>query len=105
MKFSQLHSHIHKIPITILRFFTVYGPWGRPDMAIFKFTKNILNDKEIEVYNYGEMKRDFTYIDDIVWAISKLIDEVFMNLSKDNDNMSQNAPFRIITLGILSLLN
>ena len=58
---SHAYSHLYKIPITMLRFFTVYGPWGRPDMALFKFTHNILNDLEIEVYNHGNMKRDFTY--------------------------------------------
>ena len=67
------YSHIYKIPITIIRFFTVYGPWGRPDMALFKFTKRILNNEEIEIYNNGNMKRDFTYIDDLVDGITSIL--------------------------------
>ena len=63
---AHAYSHLFKIPCTGLRFFTVYGPWGRPDMALFLFTEAILNDRPIDVYNYGRMKRDFTYIDDIV---------------------------------------
>ena len=66
-------SHIFKLKTTGLRFFTVYGPWGRPDMALFKFTKSILKGKKIEVYNYGKHQRDFTYIDDIVDGIYSLI--------------------------------
>ena len=67
------YSHLYNINTIGLRFFTVYGPWGRPDMALFKFTKNILAGKKIEVYNYGNHSRDFTYIDDIVDAIFLLI--------------------------------
>jgi UDP-glucuronate 4-epimerase len=63
---AHSYSNIWKIPITMLRFFTVYGPWGRPDMALFKFTKGILNKKKIDIYNHGKMYRDFTYVDDIV---------------------------------------
>lgn len=63
---AHTYSHLYGIPTTGLRFFTVYGPWGRPDMALFKFTKAMLEGKSIDVYNYGKMKRDFTYIDDIV---------------------------------------
>ena len=66
---AHSYSNIWKIPITMLRFFTVYGPWGRPDMALFKFTKGIINNKKIDIYNYGKMYRDFTYIDDIVNGI------------------------------------
>ncbi|WP_112303220.1 SDR family NAD(P)-dependent oxidoreductase, partial [Klebsiella pneumoniae] len=66
---AHTYSHLYSIPTTGLRFFTVYGPWGRPDMALFKFTKAMLEGKSIDVYNYGKMKRDFTYIDDIVEAI------------------------------------
>ena len=81
-------------------FFTVYGPWGRPDMALFKFTHNILNDLEIEVYNHGNMKRDFTYIDDVVWAIFKLIDKApSIKKSLEFDNVSFDAPFRTINIG------
>ena len=93
-------SHINKLPITAFRFFTVYGPWGRPDMALFKFTKAILNDKEIEVYNFGKMKRDFTFIDDIVYSIYKL-----KNIIPDEANyldcnsLSTIAPLRVVNIG------
>ena len=70
---AHTYSHLYKIPTTGLRFFTVYGPWGRPDMAYYSFTRDIINEKEIDVYNYGKMRRDFTYIDDIVSGISKII--------------------------------
>ena len=73
---AHSYSNIWKIPITMLRFFTVYGPWGRPDMALFKFTKGILNNKKIDIYNNGKMYRDFTYIDDIVSGIQLLIKKV-----------------------------
>ncbi|MBX4276717.1 NAD-dependent epimerase/dehydratase family protein, partial [Mycobacterium tuberculosis] len=69
-------SHLYGIPTTGLRFFTVYGPWGRPDMALFKFTKGMLEGKSIDVYNYGKMKRDFTYIDDIVEAVVRVQDVI-----------------------------
>ena len=72
---AHSYSNIWKIPITMLRFFTVYGPWGRPDMALFKFTKGIINKKKIDIYNRGRMYRDFTYIDDIVDGIYKLINK------------------------------
>lgn len=70
---AHSYSHLYDIPITGLRFFTVYGPWGRPDMAYFKFTEAIAQGKPIDVYNFGRMKRDFTYIDDIIQAIVKII--------------------------------
>ncbi len=70
---AHTYSHLYSIPTTGLRFFTVYGPWGRPDMALFKFTKAMLEGKSIDVYNYGKMKRDFTYIDDIVEAIVRIL--------------------------------
>lgn len=69
---SHVYSHLYGIPVTGLRFFTVYGPWGRPDMALFKFTKAMLEDKPIEIYNHGKMVRDFTYIDDIVEGIIRI---------------------------------
>lgn len=72
---AHSYSYLFQIPTTGLRFFTVYGPWGRPDMAYFKFTQSIFSGKTIEVYNYGEMQRDFTYIDDIVTPIIKLLDQ------------------------------
>ena len=70
---AHTYSHLYNLPTTGLRFFTVYGPWGRPDMALFKFTKAVVNDETIDVYNHGNMMRDFTYVDDIVEAISRLI--------------------------------
>ena len=70
---SHTYSHLYNLPTTGLRFFTVYGPWGRPDMALFKFTKAMIEGKSIDVYNYGKMKRDFTYIDDIVEGVSKVM--------------------------------
>ncbi|ARU94142.1 NAD-dependent epimerase [Tatumella citrea] len=73
---SHSYSHLYQLPVTGLRFFTVYGPWGRPDMALFKFTRAILAGESIDVYNYGQMQRDFTYIDDIVEAIFLLQDKI-----------------------------
>ena len=99
---AHSYSNIWKIPITILRFFTVYGPWGRPDMALFKFTKGILNKKKIDIYNNGKMYRDFTYIDDIVSGINLLIKKVpnTKQLGKyKNDSLSPIAPFRILNIG------
>ena len=71
---SHAYSYLYNLPTTGLRFFTVYGPWGRPDMALFKFTKNILDEKRIDVFNHGKHTRDFTYIDDIVEGIIKTLD-------------------------------
>ncbi len=73
---AHTYSHLYGLPTTGLRFFTVYGPWGRPDMALFKFTKAMLEGKSIDVYNFGKMKRDFTYIDDIAEAIIRLQDVI-----------------------------
>jgi len=95
-------SSVWKVPTTILRFFTVYGPWGRPDMALFKFTKGILNKKVIDIYNKGKMYRDFTYIDDVVNAICLLINKApnLKQLGKNkNDSLSPVAPFRILNIG------
>jgi len=96
-------SHLYNIPFTILRFFTVYGPLGRPDMALFKFTKNILNNKQIEVYNNGNHIRDFTYVTDIAKAIKKLINKIPKNneLFKLNKKISHysNAKLRIVNIG------
>ena len=75
---AHTYSHLHAMPTIGLRFFTVYGPWGRPDMALFIFTKNILEGKSIDVYNFGEMKRDFTYVDDIVKGVVKSIDATLL---------------------------
>ena len=101
---SMAHSYssLWKIPITVLRFFTVYGPWGRPDMAYFKFTKNILRGKKIDVYNKGKMYRDYTYIDDIVDGIVKLTNKIpKLNSSKKykNDSISHVAPIRTLNIG------
>ena len=86
----------------MVRFFTVYGPWGRPDMAYFKFTKKILDGKKIDIYNKGKMYRDYTYIDDIVAGITKLITKppkINQKLKFNNDSLSPVAPFRILNIG------
>ncbi|MCD8914590.1 NAD-dependent epimerase [Staphylococcus simulans] len=100
---AHTYSHLFRLPTTGLRFFTVYGPWGRPDMALFKFTDAIVNDKSIDVYNHGDMMRDFTYVDDIVEAISRLVKKPAQpnpNWSGDNpDPSSSNAPYKIYNIG------
>jgi len=101
---AHSYSHLFNIPTTIFRFFTVYGPWGRPDMAYFKFTKNILLDKPIDVYNNGNMIRDFTYISDLVKAISLLIPKMPNIVKKrkesiKHDSISDVAPFRVVNIG------
>ena len=99
---AHSYSNIWNIPITMLRFFTVYGPWGRPDMALFKFTKGILSNKKIDIYNQGKMYRDFTYIDDIVVGIKGLINKApnIKQLGKiKNDSLSPVAPFRTVNIG------
>ena len=73
---ANSYSHLYQLPITMLRFFTVYGPWGRPDMAPYKFVDAVLQGKEIEVYNHGKQSRDFTYIDDVVEAVLQLLDKI-----------------------------
>lgn len=102
---AHSYSHLFEIPITIFRFFTVYGPWGRPDMALFKFTKAMLEGNEIDVYNFGKMKRDFTYIDDLVNGIYGLIPCVpSMPSDTDDlinpfDSLSKIAPHRVVNIG------
>jgi len=99
---AHSYSNIWKIPITMLRFFTVYGPWGRPDMALFKFTKGIIGNKKIDIYNRGKMYRDFTFVDDIVNGIIALINKApnVKQLGKiKNDSLSPVAPFRILNIG------
>ena len=100
---AHTYSHLYDIPTTGLRFFTVYGPWGRPDMALFKFTKNIISKKPIEVYNYGKHKRDFTYIDDITEVISRVINmPAKPNKNWDSDKPdpgSSRAPWRVYNIG------
>lgn len=98
---AHSYSHLWKIPTTIFRFFTVYGPWGRPDMALFKFVSKILNNKQIDIYNNGEMYRDFTYVDDLVYAIKLLIKRIPLeNTNVSNmDSVSSVAPFRVVNIG------
>tara|TARA_B100000035_G_scaffold308354_1_gene312880 strand:- start:95 stop:1111 length:1017 start_codon:yes stop_codon:yes gene_type:complete len=100
---AHTYSHLYKLPTTGLRFFTVYGPWGRPDMALFKFTKNILEEKPIEVFNNGKHTRDFTYIDDIVEGVIKTIDSIATSNaewdSNDPDPSTSKAPWRIFNIG------
>ena len=99
---AHSYSNIWKVPITMLRFFTVYGPWGRPDMALFKFTKGIIDNKKIDIYNKGKMYRDFTYVDDIVNGIKALINKApnSKQLNKfKNDSLSSVAPFRVLNIG------
>lgn len=100
---AHTYSHLYNLPTTGLRFFTVYGPWGRPDMALFKFTKAIVNDEEIDVYNYGKMMRDFTYVDDIVEAISRLVKKPAQSNPKwsgsNPDPSSSYAPYKIYNIG------
>ncbi len=99
---THAYSHLWRIPTTALRFFTVYGPWGRPDMALFKFVDAMLNDQIIEVYNHGRMERDFTYIDDLVEAVARL-----MSLPPEHDvpkvgvrdSLSPVAPWRAVNIG------
>ena len=94
-------AHIHGLPITMFRFFTVYGPWGRPDMALFKFTKAILEDSPIDVYNHGDMWRDFTYVGDLVRGIRGLIDAVpgGPETAVEGDSLSPVAPYRVVNIG------
>ncbi|MFI4962684.1 MAG: NAD-dependent epimerase [Legionellales bacterium] len=100
---AHTYSHLYQLPTTGLRFFTVYGPWGRPDMAIFKFTKQILAGEPIEVFNYGNHRRDFTYIDDIVEGLIRVHDAVAKpNLSwsgETPDPSSSTAPWRVYNIG------
>lgn len=104
---AMAHSwaHIHGVPTTLFRFFTVYGPWGRPDMALFKFTRNILEDRPIDIYNHGQMWRDFTYVSDLVHGIALLIDAVPPapdrrgNAGIDGDSLSPVAPWRVVNIG------
>ena len=98
---SMAHSYAYlwKIPTTMFRFFTVYGPWGRPDMALFKFVSLILKEKPIDIFNNGEMYRDFTYVDDIVNGIKSLIDKIPNIKIFKKDSLSPVAPFRIVNIG------
>lgn len=100
---AHAYAHIHGLPITMFRFFTVYGPWGRPDMALYKFVDATLQGKPIDVYNHGEMFRDFTYVTDLVRAIRLLMDAVPRRpadgVVPDGDSLSPVAPWRVVNIG------
>lgn len=100
---AHTYSHLYQLPTTGLRFFTVYGPWGRPDMALYQFTKAIFEDESIDVYNHGHMQRDFTYIDDIVEAVGKLIDTIPIADAQFDpvrpDPGTSNCPYRVYNIG------
>ena len=101
---THTYAHLYYLPVTCFRFFTVYGPWGRPDMAHFKFTRLILRDEPIKVYNHGDMKRDFTFIDDLVDSIVALADIAPQGpkdrgAAIDGDSLSPVAPHRIVNIG------
>ncbi|MDR7027144.1 NAD-dependent epimerase/dehydratase family protein [Rhizobium rosettiformans] len=100
---AHAHAHLYKTPTTAFRFFTVYGPWGRPDMALFKFVDLMLNDQPIEIYGEGQMSRDFTYIDDLVEAIVRIShvipDESNRVADEKIETLSRQAPFRLVNIG------
>lgn len=101
---AHSYAHLYKVPTTAFRFFTVYGPWGRPDMALFKFTDAMLNGRPIEVYGEGKMSRDFTYVSDLVEGILRLCDlppseENRATAENVEDTLSRHAPFRIVNIG------
>ena len=97
---GHTYAHLYGLPTTLFRFFTVYGPWGRPDMAYFKFTRAILNGDPIDVYNHGDMLRDFTYVDDLVAAIVALVDVPPGDTPvSEKDSLSPVAPWRVVNIG------
>ena len=101
---AHSYAHLYRVPTTAFRFFTVYGPWGRPDMAPIRFADAILNDRAIDVYGEGNMSRDFTYIDDLVEAIVRLADVLPVEASRVTapgivDTLSREAPFRVVNIG------
>lgn len=101
---GHAYAHLHDLPTTMFRFFTVYGPWGRPDMAYFKFVTAILEGRPIDIYNHGEMYRDFTYVGDLVRAIRLLIDEAPERPARpemiaEGDSLSPVAPYRVVNIG------
>ncbi|MGL4755670.1 MAG: NAD-dependent epimerase/dehydratase family protein, partial [Aeromonadaceae bacterium] len=100
---SHSYAHLYGLPVTGLRFFTVYGPWGRPDMALFKFTKAILEGQPIDVYNFGDMLRDFTYIDDIAEAVVRLSDVIPQPnpawTVETGTPADSSAPYRVYNIG------
>ena len=101
---AHSYAHLFDLPVTMFRFFTVYGPWGRPDMALFKFTRAMLAGEAIDVYNHGEMMRDFTYVEDLVEAIRRLIDAAPIRPESaediaEGDSLSPVAPWRVVNIG------
>jgi UDP-glucuronate 4-epimerase len=101
---AHCYAHLWGLPTTVVRFFSAYGPWGRPDMALFKFTKAILEGLPIDVYNHGEMDRDFTYVDDIATSIILLIDAVpikpvLPDMTDEDLGLSPAAPYRVVNIG------
>jgi len=100
---GHAYAHLWNLPVTMFRFFTVYGPWGRPDMALFKFVQAILAGRPIDIYNHGEMWRDFTYVGDLVRGIRLLIDAVPQRpadgVVEAGDSLSPVAPFRVVNIG------
>jgi len=100
---AHTYSHLYRVPTTGLRFFTVYGPWGRPDMALFIFTRSILEGKTIDVYNHGHMERDFTYVDDIVGGITRILKRPPEPAAEWNglspDPSRSVAPYRLYNIG------
>lgn len=97
---AHSYAHLYQLPVTMFRFFTVYGPWGRPDMALFKFARAMLADEPIEVYNHGRMSRDFTYIDDLIAGITGLIKAVPGAAPVSaQDSLSPVAPYRVVNIG------
>ncbi len=97
---AHTYSHLYKLPTTGLRFFTVYGPWGRPDMSPFLFANAILTGKPIQVFNHGDMMRDFTYVDDIVEGIIRVLDKAATAENPQGDGIAAKAPYRIFNIGI-----
>ena len=101
---AHAYAHLWTLPTTMFRFFTVYGPWGRPDLALFKFVDAILDGRPIDIYNHGDMYRDFTYVDDLVRGIRLLIDTpperpASADDIKAGDSLSPVAPYRIVNIG------
>jgi UDP-glucuronate 4-epimerase len=98
---AHAYAHLWRLPTTVFRFFTVYGPWGRPDMALFKFVKATLADEPIDIYGYGRMKRDFTYVDDLIEAVRRLIDRPPSQGDPigPHDSLAPAAPYRVVNIG------
>lgn len=95
---AYTYSHLYQLPTTGVRFFTVYGPWGRPDMALFRFVKAILNGEAIDIFNFGKMKRDFTYIDDIAEGLMRVLDSI-PSSDPQPSSVASAAPYRILNMG------